>query len=131
MLLSRKVKILIDVSFITFIFIRQNINFSENWKKYQFNPVLGNNKTGSLFDPFVFFHEGLYKMYVSWRSKGSIAFSQSKDGINWSDLKIVLEKGNKTSWESIVNRACIILINGKFYLWYRKTILGNIKEKVK
>jgi len=58
---------------------------------------LGNNKTGSLFDPFVIKHEGLYKMYLSWRIKGSIALSLSKDGINWSNLETVLDKGNKTS----------------------------------
>ena len=75
---------------------------------------MGNNKTGSLFDPFIFRHEGLYKMYVSWRMKGSIALSLSKDGIKWSEPKIVLNKGNRTSWESIVNRASILRYNDKY-----------------
>ena len=57
-------------------------------------------------------------MYVSWRRKGCIALSTSKDGIKWSNLKIVLNKGKPNSWESIVNRAGIILLNNIFYLWY-------------
>ena len=115
---------MIDFIFIIFILIKYN-NFNEDWRKYEFNPVLGNNKTGSLFDPFVIKHEGLYKMYLSWRTKGSIALSLSKDGINWSNLITVLDKGNKTSWESSVNRASIILLNTKFYLWYTGQYKGK------
>ena len=59
----------------------------------------------------------LYKMYASWRNKGTIALSTSKDGLIWSDLKEVLDKGNKTSWESIVNRASVLILNKKFYIW--------------
>ena len=48
-------------------------------------------------------------MYVSWRIKGAIALSTSKDGINWSELTIVLDKGDPHSWESRVNRGSIII----------------------
>ena len=37
----------------------------------------------------------MYKMFVSWRPKGAIALTSSKDGINWSPLEIVLNKGNR------------------------------------
>ena len=67
----------------------------------------------------------LYKMYASWRNKGTIALSTSKDGLNWSDLKEVLDKGNKTSWESIVNRASVLILNKKFYIWYTGQYKGR------
>ena len=40
-------------------------------------------------------------MFVSWRPKGAIALTSSKDGINWSPLEIVLNKGNNKSWKII------------------------------
>ena len=64
-------------------------------------------------------------MYLSWRIKGSIALSLSKDGINWSNLETVLDKGNKTSQEIIVNRASVVLLNKKFYIWYTGQYKGK------
>ena len=57
-------------------------------------------------------------MYVSWRKKGTIALSISKNGIKWSNLQIVLNKGDSKSWESIVNRCSVALFNNKYYLYY-------------
>ena len=88
------------------------------WIKYFYNPILGDALTGTLFDPFVIYHDNLFKMYVSWRNRGSIALSISKNGINWSKLRIVLDKGDAQSWESIVNRCSIILFKNKYYLYY-------------
>lgn len=59
-----------------------------------------------------------YRMYVSWRNLGKIALSLSEDGINWSDLQIVLNNGNSKSWENIVNRACVIYKEGLYYMWF-------------
>ena len=67
---------------------------------------------------YVIKYDYMYKMIVSWREKGVLALSTSRDGINWSNLKIILNKGNKQSWESIVNRGCLLIINNKYYLWY-------------
>ena len=74
-------------------------------------------------------------MLVSWRSKGALTISISKDGIIWSDLKIILNKGKKESWESIVNRACLIKFYNKYYLYYKINVLyflpqDKIEEKV-
>ena len=66
-------------------------------------------------------------MFVSWRKRGSIALSISKDGINWSDLKIILNKGNNKGWERIVNRASVIVLNKTFYLWYTGQNHGKSK----
>ena len=100
------------------VFLIKFNDITKNWIKYENNPVLGNSEIGIVFDPFVFKNENIFKMYVSWRTKGVIALSTSKDGIIWSDLNIVLNKGNSSSWESIVNRASIVNFNKKFYLWY-------------
>lgn len=90
--------------FLFFLFLKYE-SISEEWTKYIYNPVLGNNKTGTVFDPFVIKYNNIYKMYVSWRTTGAIALSTSKDGIKWSELKIILNKGNRQSWESIVYRS--------------------------
>ena len=118
-------------SFIIIIYFlfEKNASKDEEWRKYILNPVLGNNQTGTVFDPFVIKDNNIYKMAVSWRSKGVIALSTSKDGIVWSDLKIILNKGDKKSWESIVNRGCLLMINNKYYLYY--IIMAKIKGKAK
>ena len=55
-----------------------------DWNKYKNNPVLGDGYTGSVFDPYVMIDsDGTYRMYVSWRRKGAIAVTTSKDGITW------------------------------------------------
>ena len=99
------------------IFIKANeIIIVEEWEKYSNNPVLGNKVTGTLFDPYIIIgKDGSYKMYVSWRKYGAIALTSSINGINWSDLKIVLNKGK--DWENIVNRACVIFKDGIYHMW--------------
>ncbi|MDR0714216.1 MAG: hypothetical protein LBF89_08165 [Bacteroidales bacterium] len=43
--------------------------------------------------------DGEYKMYNSWRPKGSLALSVSADGTQWSLPEIVLAPNPETSWE--------------------------------
>ena len=129
MSLNKNVKKKIIFSFnicFVFIFLSYESIYGE-WTKYKHNPVLGNKKTGTIFDPFVLKHNNIYKMYVSWRPLGAIALSTSIDGINWSELKIILNKGNNQSWESIVNRASITIVKKKCYLWYTGQHKGNSK----
>ena len=122
-----KIKLILSNNLFLFLVFLKYEFISEEWTKYIYNPVLGNNKTGTVFDPFVIKYNNIYIMYVSWRTFGAIALSTSKDGIKWSNLKIILDKGNKQSWESIVNRACIIIFNNKFYLWYTGQQKGKSK----
>lgn len=99
------------------------------FKKYEFNPVLGSSKTGTIFDPYIMEDKnGVYRMYVSWRKYGNIAVSLSQDGINWSNLKIVIDKGNSSSWEYNINRASIIYKDGIYKMWY--TGQNNKKSKI-
>lgn len=90
-----------------------------DWNKYKNNPVLGDENTGSVFDPYVMIDsDGTYRMYVSWRRKGAIAVTTSKDGINWSELQIVLNKDETTGWKDIVNRATVVYHDGVYHMWY-------------
>lgn len=101
--------------------IYKNKSFPQNgdWNKYKDNPVLGNEDTGSLFDPYVMMDlDGTYRMYVSWRKNGTIAVTTSKDGINWSKLQVVLNRDESTGWENIVNRATVVYRNGVYHMWY-------------
>ena len=111
-------KLFILIILINNFFLEKYSSSNKVCAKYSLNPVLGNNKTGTLFDPYVIKNDNLYKMFVSWRPKGAIALSTSRDGIIWSNLTIILNKGEKDSWESIVNRGCLIKLFNKYYLWY-------------
>ena len=122
---KEKIKILFLIIFLINLLFKTNVSTIEPCTKYSFNPVLGNNKIGTLFDPYVIKNTNLYKMVVSWRPKGVLALSISKDGIIWSDLKIILNKGKKESWESIVNRACLLKCYNKYYLWYTGQYRGK------
>ena len=124
-------KLIICIFFSLLFLLRYNNKFiTEEWFKYDLNPILGNSYTGTVFDPFVIRYNNLYKMYVSWRIKGVIALSTSQNGLNWSDLKIVLNKGEIQSWESIVNRASVLIFKNKFYMWYISLFLIHDFQKV-
>src|ERR1700746_1545650 len=62
--------------------------FHGGWEKYSGNPVLG-GQYGTCFDICVLGEQGLYRMWVSWRPKKSVALTESKDGINWRAPEIV------------------------------------------
>ena len=68
------------------------------WEKYTGNPVLG-GQYGTCFDICVLREHGLYRMWVSWRPKKSIALTESKDGIHWPAPEIVLPPEPRTGWE--------------------------------
>lgn len=82
-------------------------------------PLLGDKKTGSLFDPCVLMEaEDSYIMFVSHRKTGAIAMTTSEDGISWQEIKDVLLPGDSESWEKIVNRCSVIKHNNTYYMWY-------------
>lgn len=128
----RTIVIILFMIVISTILIRLNkSNMSMGWKKYNKDgtQILGDENTGSLFDPNVIRdYDGMYRMYVSWRKNCAIAVSTSNDGINWSELKIVLDKNNESGWEDEVNRATVIMKDGKYYMWY--TGQSNNQSKI-
>ncbi|MDR1960469.1 MAG: isochorismatase family protein [Planctomycetaceae bacterium] len=91
---------------------------STGWVKYENNPVLGGANLGTCFDVSLIQEDGLFKMWFSWRPKKSIAYTESKDGINWSEPKIVLAPNPDTDWENDLNRPGILKRDGIYHLWY-------------
>lgn len=89
-----------------------------NWKKFDGDPILGDEKIGTCFDIFLLEEPDELRMYFSWRPKKSLAVTTSKDGINWSPLKIILEPRQDTAWEDDLNRNCIVKVGGKYHMWY-------------
>lgn len=91
---------------------------NKNWIKYENNPVLGGDY-GTCFDISVLYEENVYKMYFSWRPKKSLAVVESKDGINWSEPKIIIgPRETPEHWEDNINRPSILKKDGIYHLWY-------------
>ena len=112
-------KLVIEVLATLFTVVSLNrTDIQAKWIKYSPNPVLGNEQTGSLFDPHVIKVDNKYKMYVSVRNEKSIGISESIDGINWSEPKIIFSAKSTSSFESDINRATVLYKDGKYYMWY-------------
>ena len=73
------------------------------WRKFEGNPVLGDEKLGTCFDIFVTEEPDGYRMYFSWRPRKSLAVVTSPDGINWNEPRIILEPRLDTGGFSTVS----------------------------
>ena len=107
--------------FLISIMFAIGVNGMKSWQteKHENNQILGDKNTGSLFDPNVIIDkDGIYRMYVSWRNKKSIALSTSKDGTKWTNLQEVLSRDEKTR----VGRRCQSC-NGYLQRWYLSNVV--------
>lgn len=88
------------------------------WKKYEGNPVLG-GEYGTCFDISVLEDQDVIRMYFSWRDKGSIALTESCDGIHWSEPVIcVSPRATEQGWEDEVNRPVVVKKGDTYHMWY-------------
>jgi len=87
------------------------------WVKYPGDPVLG-GKYGTCFDVCLLHEAGVFRMWLSWRPRQSIALSESKDGIHWSPPEIVLGPRPETGWEDDMNRPTVIRRHDGYHMWY-------------
>lgn len=87
------------------------------WKKMK-TPVYGDRSTGSIFDPYVFYLNGTYRMYVSERKMNGVDVCISKDGIHWKNTGKALDPDSNSGWEDKVNRVSVCCKDGKWYMWY-------------
>jgi predicted GH43/DUF377 family glycosyl hydrolase len=87
------------------------------WVKFAGNPVIG-GKHGTCFDISVLKEGDLYRMWLSWRPKASIALVESRDGIHWSEPEIVLGPNKSTGWEDDLNRPGVLKHGGAYHMWY-------------
>jgi beta-1,2-mannobiose phosphorylase / 1,2-beta-oligomannan phosphorylase len=86
------------------------------WQKVSGNPLIGGS-LGVCFDVSVLKDGNVYKAWFSWRSKASIAYTESADGLAWSSPVIVLGP-TSSGWEDDVNRPTVIERNGTYEMWY-------------
>jgi len=86
------------------------------WRKYENNPVLG-GELGTCFDVAVLRDEDVYKMYFSWRPRRCLALTESRDGIHWTEARIVLGPRD-SGWEERINRPAIVKRDDTYHLWY-------------
>jgi len=98
---------------------------SAGWEKYEKNPVLGGD-LGTCFDITMLKEGDLYRMWFSWRPKKSIAYTESRDGVKWSEPKIVLSPVDN-DWEHDLNRPGIVFKDGVYHLWYTGQANGHSK----
>jgi predicted GH43/DUF377 family glycosyl hydrolase len=88
------------------------------WTKYSGGPVLG-GQYGTCFDVSVLKDGEVYRMWVSWRPKQSVALVESKDGMKWDGPpKIVLGPRTETGWEEDINRPVVIKRESGYHMWY-------------
>lgn len=97
---------------------------NNGWKKHAKGPVWGSREIGTMFDPYVYREDGIFKMIVSARKDNQIIGIQSSDGINWQYKQVLLE-GISGRWDDMVNRGCLLYIHKKYYLWYTGQAKGK------
>jgi predicted GH43/DUF377 family glycosyl hydrolase len=96
------------------------------WEKYKGNPVLG-GQYGTCFDVCLLYENDVYRMWVSWRPKKSVAIVESKDGISWSAPEIVLPPETSTGWEEDINRPIVVHRDDGYHMWYTGQANGMSK----
>ena len=95
------------------------------WVKHP-EPVLG-GQYGTCFDICVLRERGLYRMWLSWRPKKSIAISESKDGIHWPAPEIVLPPEPATGWEDDMSRPVVVRRADGYHMWYTGASPGRTR----
>ena len=100
------------------------------WKKYSSKQILGNDETGTLFDPACIIdgnQNERFKMYVSKRNEGSIVLYTSEDGVNFNPNYTTIIAPESSS-QYVYNRPSVLKHNGKYYLYYTRQILDVSSE---
>lgn len=93
------------------------------WIKHEANPVLG-GEYGVCFDISVLQKDNGYRMYFSWRTKQSVAVTDSEDGLNWSEPRIcIAPRETENGWENEINRPSAVYVDGIYHLWYTGQLL--------
>lgn len=87
------------------------------WIKVGHGPVFGDRSMVSVFDPYVYLEDDVFVMLASERKHDGIISVKSKDGIKWTDVKVILKR-IPDSWEERVNRACYLKVGCRELLWY-------------
>ncbi|MCB1124874.1 MAG: DUF1080 domain-containing protein [Verrucomicrobiae bacterium] len=87
------------------------------WIKSADNPVLGGS-LGTCFDVSVMREGDRHRMWFSWRPRKSVALVESRDGVHWSEPRIVLGPRPESGWEDDINRPVVIKRHDGYHAWY-------------
>ena len=104
------------------------IGCQAGWRKYEHNPVLGDSGD-FCFDNHVLKVGDKLRMYFSWRTHYSIAYTESEDGLHWGERHVVLSPRQDISWEEDLNRPAIDYRNGVFHMWYSSQTTGGFNKR--
>ena len=70
-------------------------------------------------DCFVRKQDGVYQMWFSWTDARLIAYSESKNGLDWEYPTVVLPALTGSRWEGHeVSRPCVVVKDGQYHMWY-------------
>ncbi len=99
---------------------------SSGWSKDAANPVLGGAALGTCFDITMLQEEGRFRMWFSWRPRHAIGYTESADGVHWSEPRVVLSPDERYPWEKDdLNRPAILKKDGVYHLWYTAQAAGK------
>ena len=94
------------------------------WVKYENNPVMG-GQYGTCFDIAVLRENGMYRMWLSWRPKKSVALVESKNGVHWSEPPRVVLSPAGLEWEDEINRPTVLKRADGYHMWYTGQAKGE------
>ena len=99
---------------------------SAGFQKHPDNPIYGDSITGTLFDVYLTPQDsGRLRMDLSWRKNNSAAVAFSEDGVHWSAPQVTLAPNPGSGWEDLINRNCVLHIDGIYKMWYTGQALGH------
>jgi predicted GH43/DUF377 family glycosyl hydrolase len=86
-----------------------------SWVKHPDNPVI---RRSQIILEAVVDDNGTFKAWFDVRSARSIGYAESKDGVHWTDIKIVLAPVARTWEEYSIDRPYVVKKDGTFHMWY-------------
>ena len=88
------------------------------WVKDEHSPVLGGD-LGVCFDISMLKEDAGFRMYFSWRTRGSVAVTTSADGVHWSEPEIcVAPRPTPSGKEDGINRPAVVKKGTIYHMWY-------------
>ena len=88
------------------------------WVKDSLDAQIG-GPLGIVFDNSILKEGDTYYQWFSWRPVMGIAFTTSKDGVNWELPRMVMTKQQDKWWaREEVNRPCVLFKDGKYHMWF-------------
>ena len=100
------------------------LDTNDGWVKEQ-SPVI--RLSDIYFDPYVYKFNDKYHMYVSNRTRNAIELFMSEDGITWEKVSTCINGTSSETWDSIVNRACVVQTEKGYLMFYTGQHNGTSK----